>query len=144
MKLNARERDFIEHNAAAAMTTLRRDGTPHTVRIAVALVDGKLWSSGTADRVRTKHLRRDPRCSLYVHDNKWAYLAIESTVKLLDGADAPELNLELFRRLQKQDDPHGTIQWQGQPRTPEELVQILRDEQRLIYEFEPIRTFGLY
>ena len=144
MQLRARERDFIEHNSAAAMTTLGRDGTPHTVRIAVGLVDGKLWSSGTQDRVRTKHLRRDPRSTLYVHDNKWAYLAIDATVRILDGPDAPEQNLALFRKLQKQDDPHGTIQWQGQPRTPEEALRFFVDEQRLIYEFEPVRAYGLY
>ena len=144
VKLNARERDFIDANPAAAMTTLRRDGSPHSVRVAVALVDGKLWSSGTQNRARTKHLRRDPRSTLYVHDNKWAYLAIESTVDILDGPDAPELNLALFRKLQTQDDPHGTIQWNGQPRPPDELLRILADERRLIYEFEPVRTYGLY
>jgi hypothetical protein len=49
----------------------------------------------------------------------------------------------LFRKLQKQDDPHGTIQWQGQPRSPDELLQILREEQRLICEFEPVHAYGL-
>ena len=144
MNLNARQRDFIEHNSAAAMTTLRRDGTPHSVRIAVGLIDGKLWSSGTRTRLRTRHLRRDPRCALYVHDNKWAYLSIEAKVTILDGPDAPDLNLRLFRKFQSQDDPHGTLMWNGQPRSTDELRQILIEEQRLIYEFEPIRAYGLY
>ena len=144
MKLNARQRDFIEHNSAAAMTTLRGDGTPHSVRIAVGLIDGKLWSSGTQTRLRTSHLRRDPRCALYVHDNKWAYLSIDTTVTILDGLDAAEQNLKLFRKFQSQDDPHGTLMWNGQPRSPDELRQILGDEQRLIYEFEPVRAYGLY
>jgi PPOX class probable F420-dependent enzyme len=144
VNLNARQRDFIEQNSAAAMTTLRRDGTPHSVRIAIGLVDGKLWSSGTQTRLRTRHLRRDPRCSLYVHDNKWAYLSIDTTVTILDGPEAPELNLRLFRKFQDQDDPHGKLMWNGQPRTPDELVQILTEEQRLIYEFEPVRAYGLY
>lgn len=38
---------FLEKNHAAAMTTLRADGTPHTVRVGVALVDGKVWISAT-------------------------------------------------------------------------------------------------
>jgi hypothetical protein len=50
------------------MITLRRDGSAHAVRVGVALVDGKVWSSGTADRVRTRHLRRDPRSTLIVPD----------------------------------------------------------------------------
>lgn len=68
VNLDAKATAFLEKNHSAAMTTLRRDGSPHTVRIGLAFVDGKLWSSGTADRVRTKHLRRDPRCSLFVFD----------------------------------------------------------------------------
>jgi pyridoxamine 5'-phosphate oxidase-like protein len=142
--LPARERDFVENNPTSAMTTLKRDGMPHTVRIAVGLVDGKLWSSGTQTRARTRHLRRDPRSSLFVFDLKWAFLTFETTVTILDGADAPEQNLALFRKLQKQDDPHGTIMWNGEPRSPDELLRILAEEQRLIYEFKPIRSYGLY
>ena len=61
MNLDEKAIAFLEKNHSAAMTTLRRDGSPHTVRVGVALVEGRLWSSGTKDRVRTKHLRRDPR-----------------------------------------------------------------------------------
>jgi uncharacterized pyridoxamine 5'-phosphate oxidase family protein len=40
---------FLEKNHSAAMTTIRTDGSPHSVRVGVALVEGKLWSSGTQD-----------------------------------------------------------------------------------------------
>ena len=56
--------------------------------------------SGTADRVRTGRLRRDPRCTLYVHDPGYAWLALETTVTILDGSDTQELNLRLFRVMQ--------------------------------------------
>ena len=59
---------FIKQNPAAAMTTLRRDGTPHSVRVGVAVVDGKIWSSGTQVRARTKHVRRDSRSTLFIFD----------------------------------------------------------------------------
>ncbi|RLT26662.1 MAG: hypothetical protein DWI48_05685 [Chloroflexi bacterium] len=39
-------RAYLEKNHAAAMITLRADGTPHAARIGVALVGDKLWSSG--------------------------------------------------------------------------------------------------
>jgi PPOX class probable F420-dependent enzyme len=144
VNLNARQRDFIDQNSAAAMTTLRRDGTPHSVRVAVGLIDGKLWSSGTQTRLRTRHLRRDPRSALYIHDNKWAYLSIDTTVTILDGPDAIEQNLQLFRKFQNQQDPHGELMWNGQPRKPDDLRRLLSEEQRLIYEFEPVRAYGLY
>lgn len=61
---------FLEKNPSAAMITLKRDGTPHSVRVGVAVVDGKIWSSGTADRARTGHLRCDPRSTLFVFDTR--------------------------------------------------------------------------
>ena len=59
--MDQRAIDFIEANASAGMTTLRKDGTAHTVRVGIGLFDGRLLSSGTQSRLRTKFLRRDPR-----------------------------------------------------------------------------------
>src|SRR6266542_4054632 len=53
-------RTFLEKYHSAAMITLRSDGTARVTRVGVALVGGKVWSSGTQTRVRTQHLRRDP------------------------------------------------------------------------------------
>src|SRR5258708_34684290 len=39
----------------AAMVTLRADGTPHAVRVGMALVDGKLWSSGVPSARSEEH-----------------------------------------------------------------------------------------
>jgi hypothetical protein len=64
--MDERIRNFIGSNPDAAMVTLRSDGTAHRARIEVAVVDGTIWSSGAPALVRTRNLRRDPRCSLYV------------------------------------------------------------------------------
>jgi uncharacterized pyridoxamine 5'-phosphate oxidase family protein len=64
--VDRRVREFLQQHHSAVMVTLKRDGTPHVVRVAVGLVDGKLWSSGTKGRVRTRHLERDPRATLCV------------------------------------------------------------------------------
>src|SRR5438067_3342012 len=90
MALSEHDSKFLEANHAAAMITVAKDGTPKVARVGVALIDGKIWSSGTRDRARTKRLRRDPRCTLYVHDNEFAWLALESNVTILDGDDAPQ------------------------------------------------------
>jgi hypothetical protein len=63
---------FLERNHSAAMITLARSGFPRPVRVGVALVDGKLWSSGIQ----------------------------ETTVSILEGPDAPIQNLQLFRVMQ--------------------------------------------
>src|SRR3712207_5217478 len=94
-------KDFLDKHHSAVMTTTKKNGMPHVARVGVGLVDGKLWSSGTQTRVRTRHLRRDPRSALMVLDleNRYSWLGLETTVTILDGPDAPELNLKLYREL---------------------------------------------
>jgi PPOX class probable F420-dependent enzyme len=149
--MDDREREFLERNHAAAMVTLRPDGAPHVVRVGVALVDGKLWSSGLPQRVRTRHLRRDPRSALFVFDpsgsNAWAWLAVEAIVTILDGPDAAGKSVDLFGEMQKgmprQPKP-GHLFWEGEEKTVDEFRQIMERERRLIYEFEITRTYGMH
>ena len=146
MQLSDRGRAFIEAARSAAMITLRRDGSPHAVRVGVALVDGKVWSSGTADRVRTRHLRRDPRATLIVFGAGREALSIDATVNILEGADVPELSWKLFSVMQRAmtpAPPPGHLMWFGKPKTREEFLQAMKDERRLIYEFDVTREYGL-
>jgi Pyridoxamine 5'-phosphate oxidase len=147
MGLTERELAFLEQHHSAAMATLRPDGSPHVVRVGAAMVDGNLWSSGTASRVRTGHLRRDPRSTLFVFDRAWRGLALDSTVTILEGPDAPEQNLRLFQVMQRGMQPGpspGNLMWEGTERSPEEFLRIMAEERRLIYQFEVIRTYGLF
>jgi hypothetical protein len=144
------EREFLERNHAAAMVTLRAEGGPHVVRVGVALVDGKLWSSGLPSRVRTGHLRRDPRAALFVFDasgsDPFAWLGIEATVTILEEADAADQSGRLFRAMQAglpRPPAPGHLYWEGQERTEEEFLGFMRQEGRLIDEFEAVRTYGL-
>ena len=142
MKLTDSELAFLQKNTSAAMVTVNSDGIAKVARVGVALIDGKLWSSGTADRVRTRRLRRDPRCTLYVHDNAFGFLALESTVTILDGPDAAALSLRLFRVMQGK--PTGPLSWFGGEFEEDEFLAHMQAEQRLIYEFEPHHTYGLH
>jgi hypothetical protein len=146
MQLSDRARSFVEGARSAAMITLRRDGSPHAVRVGVALVDGKIWSSGTADRVRTPHLRRDPRATLIVFGPGREALSIDATVTILDGPDVPELSWKLFSVMQRgmtPAPPPGQLMWYGKLKTREEFLLAMVDERRLIYEFGPSREYGL-
>ncbi len=126
-------RQFLETHHDAVMATTKKDGTPHVARIGIGLVDGKLWSSATQDRVRTRHLRRDPRATLFVFgDNRWNWMGLETTVTILDGPDAPELNLRLYRVLA------------GEPDDVREYLDAMVKEKRLIYEFELRRSYGMF
>ena len=124
---------FLEEHGQAVMTTLRKDGSPHMARVLVALVDGKLWSSGTQDRVRTKHLRRDPRCGLFVMgSNRYEWMGLDTTVTILDGPDAADLNLQLYRAAA------------GEPDDVDEYLAAMVQEKRLVYEFDVKRSYGQF
>lgn len=127
-------RQFLEQHHAAVMVTLKKNGTPHVARVVVGLVDGKLWSSGTQARVRTRHLRNDPRAALCVLDasNPYHWLGLETKVQILDGPDAPEQNLALYRVIA------------GEPDDVDEYLQAMVAEQRLVYEFSIERVYGQF
>lgn len=140
--------DFLTKSHAAAMVTLGVDGTPHAVRVGVALVGKKLWSSGTQDRRRTGNLRRDPRATLFVFDAKdpksWSYLALETTVTILDGPEVGAGSLELFRVMQGLTDESLPIMWNGKAMPEKEFLESMSDERRLIYEFDVHKSYGMF
>jgi PPOX class probable F420-dependent enzyme len=126
-------REFLASNHAAVMATLNPDGSPHVARVGVGLVDGKLWSSGTQTRVRTKNLARDDRAALAVLDssNPYRWLGIQARVIVHDGPDAPDKNLALYRAVA------------GEPDDVDEYLEAMVNEQRLIYEFTIERIYGM-
>ena len=126
-------RPFLETHRDAVMTTIKKDGMPHVARVGIGVVDGKLWSSGTQDRVRTAHIRRDPRATLFIPgDNRGQWMGLETKVTILEGPDAPELNLKLYRVLA------------GEPDDVDEYLEAMVNEKRLIFEYEPLKAYGQY
>ena len=59
---------------------------------------------------------------------------------LLEGPEAPELNLRLFRIMQAR--PSGPLWWYGQELDQTAFLEQMRSEQRLIYQFEVERSYG--
>jgi PPOX class probable F420-dependent enzyme len=142
MDLSDTQRAFLEKNHGAAMVTLRSDGTPHAVRVGIALVDGKIWSSGVPGRVRTRYLQRDPRATLMVFEQGFGYLTIEARVRILEHA--VEDSVRLFSVMQNAAPDADTLMWNGKPLTLDAFREAMRTEQRLIYEFDPQRIYGMY
>jgi hypothetical protein len=138
--LSAQQADFLERNGSAAMITVDSVGTAKAARVGVALVDGRVWSSGTEDRVRTRRLRRDPRCTLVVFGGTYGWLTLESTVTLLDGPDAADLSVRLFRVAQKR--PRGPLVWLGTEHDEGAFRERMVEEGRLIYQFEVRKAYG--
>jgi pyridoxamine 5'-phosphate oxidase-like protein len=145
MSLTPDDLEFLKDHHSAAMITVAADGMAKVARVGVALVDGKLWSSGTRDRVRTKRLRGNPQCTLFVFDTAppgFGWLALETTVAVLDGPDVPAHSVRLFREMQVR--PTGPLSWFAGELTGTQFLQAMVDEGRLIYEFEVHRSYGLH
>ncbi|QGN33828.1 pyridoxamine 5'-phosphate oxidase family protein [Microlunatus sp. Gsoil 973] len=141
--------DYLTGHHAAAMITLRPDGSPHAVRCGIAVVDGKLWSSGTAARKRTGLVLRDPRCTLFVFgsspDDSYSYLSLDTRVSILDGPEAADQNVALFTVMQAGlNPPEGSLFWNGKPLPLEQFRQTMIAEERLIYQFEIIGSYGMF
>jgi hypothetical protein len=62
-------------------------------------------------------------------------------VRILEGPDAPELSVRLFRLMQNR--PTGNLSWFGGELSPEDFRRTMAEEQRLIYEFDITRSYGM-
>lgn len=141
MTLTDSQLEFIEHNPGAAMITIGADGMPKAVRVGVAVVDGRLWSSGTEGRIRTRRLRDDPRCTVIVFGDDRRALTLETSVRIIDGPDSAVDSVRLFRTMQKR--PEGALLWYGDELDEAAFRQRMLDEKRLIYEFEIEKAYGV-
>ncbi|HSI30655.1 MAG TPA: hypothetical protein VK951_04930, partial [Miltoncostaeaceae bacterium] len=93
-------------------------------------------------RARTRHLRRDPRSTLFVFDGRRSWLTLEAVVTILDGPDAAEQNVRLFQVMQGRSGSEP-LAWFGGELSPSEFQTAMEAEGRLIYEFEVVRAYGL-
>jgi hypothetical protein len=141
MELTHEENEFLESNRAAAMITVGGDGLAKAVRVGVVVVDGRIWSSGTHDRARTRRLRLDPRCTLFVFEAGPRALTLETVVEILEGPDVPDQSVRLFRLMQGR--PDGPLLWYGEELEEEAFRQAMIDQGRIIYQFRVDKAYGL-
>jgi len=148
MALDEKATAFINANRDAAMVALRRDGTPHVTRIVAGLVNGALVSSGTRTPLRSKLLKRDPRCTLFFFETTpgagrafGGYLSVEATVTIHDGPEALRRSVEYFKTVMGSTD--GKVTYGGKTMTEDEALAALERDERILYEFNVIRTYGV-
>lgn len=92
-------RAWIDDRASAVLATVRPDGQPH-LSVVWCLTDGDdVLVSTLRDRLKYRHLTRDPRATLLVHPrgNPNSYVSLEGTV-VLQEEDAAELIQRLSMR----------------------------------------------
>jgi hypothetical protein len=76
-----------------------------------------------------------------VLDQRYFYLTVEGTIRIIEGSEAVEDSVRLFRVMQHRPDS-DTLLWNGQELSLDAFRQAMRDEARLIYELEPTRVYG--
>jgi PPOX class probable F420-dependent enzyme len=90
-QLTDKQKQFIAENPfVASVTTLRRDGSPHTTVVWVDAENGTVTFNTAVGRAKERHLRNDPRASLIVVDpqNTYQWVSISGQAELTtDGAD---------------------------------------------------------
>jgi hypothetical protein len=142
MDLSEPDLEYLSQNRSAAMITVTPTGVAKVARVGIVMVDGRLWSSGTRDRVRTRRLLADPRCTLFVFDPQQGFLALETTVTILDSPEVPDLSVRMFREMQGR--PSGPLGWFGGELDEHAFRQAMIDGGRVIYEFDVHRAYGVH
>jgi PPOX class probable F420-dependent enzyme len=92
-QLDDKSRQFLAGNAfAGIVTTLRRDGSPHSTIVWVDVLDDGTPSFNTArGRAKSRHLENDPRVSLLMVDpeNQYRWVSVSGRAELTEeDADA--------------------------------------------------------
>ena len=84
--------EYAANRHSAVLITIRRDGRPQSSDISYAVTDGVVRISVTADRAKTRNLRRDPRAVLHITvPDQWSYLSLDGTVEFSPVASTPGL-----------------------------------------------------
>ena len=89
--LDDKAREFLEQPYVGTVTTLRKDGSPHSTIVWVDTDNDEVLFNTAVGRAKERHLRKDPRVSLLVVDpeDTYRWLAINGNAELTtEGADA--------------------------------------------------------
>jgi PPOX class probable F420-dependent enzyme len=83
--------DFAGQGHKGVFVTIRRDGRPQVSNVMYVVKDHTLRVSLTADRAKTKNLRRDARACMHITDESfWRYAVLDGTVQLSPVATDPQ------------------------------------------------------
>ncbi|MGZ4335199.1 MAG: PPOX class F420-dependent oxidoreductase [Gaiellaceae bacterium] len=106
-KLNEQQQQFLENPYVGVVTTLRKDGSPHSTVVWVDVEDGVPSFNTALGRKKPANLEQDPRAALLVVDpqNAYKWIAVDGKVEITtDGAD-PQIDKLAKKYLGKDEYP---------------------------------------
>lgn len=91
---------FLDERHTLILTTLRRDGTPHMTTVWYRWDGEAFWISTNRDRVKYRHIERDPRVGVLVDapEREMAVSASGKAVTAATGDDAYDGALAIVSR----------------------------------------------
>ncbi|MFL6142758.1 MAG: PPOX class F420-dependent oxidoreductase [Labedaea sp.] len=92
--------EFIRPRHHAILVTTRSNGRPQLSPVACGLdTEGRIVISSYPARAKARNARRNPAVSVCVLSDDWdgAYVQVDGTAEVLDGADAVEPLVDYFR-----------------------------------------------
>jgi PPOX class probable F420-dependent enzyme len=107
-------REFLSAPRCAVLSTVGPDGAPRQIVIHYMLGEDHIRLNGHRDRRWVANVRRDPRVSLIVHDERdyLHYVSIRGRAQLLDDSD--DARAEAMRQAERYDEDPSDFA--GQPR----------------------------
>lgn len=127
---------FVAGQRWGVLATIKRDGRPQLSNVGYAWDDGLIRVSVTADRAKTRNLRRDPRVTLHVASKDfWTWVAVEGTAELTPVAQDPydaavEELIAYYRGVS------------GEHEDWDEYRAAMVADRRLVVRFRPEHTYG--
>ncbi|MDA1000741.1 MAG: PPOX class F420-dependent oxidoreductase [bacterium] len=124
---------FIDSARNGVLTTLLKDGRPHSSPVVFGRTGENIEISCTWTRLKTKNLQRDPRASLCIipKDGWHPYLTVEGKAALVEDPDG-RMNLDLYRRVTG-----------SEPEDLDEYLQTMKNDQRMIVRLSMDRMYPL-
>lgn len=130
--------EYARRRRQGVIVAIKADGRPQLSNIVYGVdADGTIRVSATADRAKTRNLRRDARASLYVTaDDFGSYCVIEGDVEVTpvttEPGDATSQALVAYYRSLAGEHPD----W-------DDYRQAMIDEGRLMLLLRPTRAYGM-
>ncbi|MBO3750014.1 PPOX class F420-dependent oxidoreductase [Streptosporangiaceae bacterium NEAU-GS5] len=119
----------------AVLITLRSDGSPQSSNVLFAFDGGRFRVSVTADRAKTRNLRRDTRAVLHILGTEFgSYISIGVVAavgpqSMAPGDAAGVQLLDVYERIRGT--PHPD---------PDEFFRAMVDERRLLLTLSPVSS----
>lgn len=134
--LSAALASWLRDHHQAVLVTLRRDGSPQSSNLSYFFDGSTARISVTADRAKTRNVKRDPRVVLHVlGDNFWQYVAIQgaATVSAVSESPGDAVGRELLDVYQGIAGAHPD---------PDEYFAAMVTDRRLVLTVRPIKATG--